>query len=339
MSENKNWIEQQVMNRTKYYNQQRIGIAISICIFMAFLFLTPVMGDESFYIRLSVLCSALLMFCSVVFVLSFRSTLLLFLVMTNIMAILLVLKEIHFELYLILILINAGTFLISKKISSAFIQSVTDEIEIINSLRIEATTDRLTQLLNRNGLEQAIETAWAFCKRNKKRVGFLMIDIDYFKSYNDALGHLEGDNILKQVANSIKECFKRETDIISRFGGEEFLIFLSDIDDVHIVDIAQLLSSTITNLKIKSTAANNPNEFLSVSIGIVTSMPQAHDQITDLYKQVDKAVYHAKRNGRNCISFNGNIIKNNPKNSQISIMDSVRATGVLMTGFACEDKG
>ena len=231
-------------------------------------------------------------------------------------------------MFLVLTLINTCAFLKSKKVNSDFIQSLTDEIETINRLKIEATTDILTQLLNRNGFEQAIETAWTFCKRNEKYCSFLMIDIDHFKSYNDALGHLEGDNILKQVADSIKRCFKRETDIISRFGGEEFLIFLSDIDDVHVVDMAKLLSSTITNLKIKSTTVNNPNEFLSVSIGIVTSMPHADDRPIDLYKQVDNALYHAKTSGRDCISFNGNIIKNKPSNSQNNIADSVHPTSI-----------
>lgn len=339
MPENKNWIEQQVRDRIKHYNQQRIDISIPICIFIVFLFLTSVMGNESFNTRVSVMCSVLLLFGSVIFILSFRNILLLFLVMASIITILLVFKEMHFELYFILTLINAGACLFSKKISSIFIHLVTEEIKTITQLKIEATTDRLTQLLNRNGLEQATETAWAFCKRNKKRVALLMIDIDYFKSYNDTLGHLEGDKILKQVADSIRLCFRRETDIISRFGGEEFLIFLSEIDDVHVVDMAQLLFSTVTNLKINSMATNNPNEFLSVSIGIVTSTPRKYDEIMELYNQVDQAVYHAKRNGRNCISMNGSIIKNNPKNLQSSISDSVRATGVLMTGFACENKG
>ncbi len=339
MSENKNWNKQQIMNRIDHYNQQRIGIAIPIYIFMAFLLLSPMMENESFYIRLSVLCSTLLLFCSVVFVLSFRRVLSLFLAITSIMTALFVLEHITIGLFSILMVINASMFLISKKISGGFIQSVTDEIETISRLTAEATTDRLTQLLNRSGLEQATETALAFCKRNKKRIGFIMVDIDYFKIYNDALGHLEGDNILQQVAECIKVCFKRETDIISRIGGEEFLIFLSDIDDVHIVNMARLLSSTITDLKIKCPTAEDPNEFLSVSIGIVTGMPQAGDLATDFHKQADKALYHAKKSGRNCISFNGNIIKNIPVSPQNNIMDNVRATRVFITDFACEDKG
>lgn len=222
MADDENWVEQQVKNKIRAYNRQRTVAAISVGILMAILLLFPVLGNEAFFVRLSVLCSALLMLCSFAFVLSGRSALLLFIITTIIIAALLLFKQEHLELFLILVLINAGTLLISKKIASAFTTLATNEIEIINRLKIEATTDSLTHLLNRNGLEQALGAAWALCKRDKKNVGFLLVDIDHFKSYNDTFGHLEGDNILKQVADSIKTCFKRETDIISRFGGEEF---------------------------------------------------------------------------------------------------------------------
>ena len=229
MADDENWVEQQVKNKIRAYNRQRTVAAISVSILMAILLLFPGLGKEAFFVRLSVLCSALLMLCSLAFVLSGRSALLLFLITTIIIAALLVFEQEHLELVLILILINAGMFLISKKITSAFTTLATNEIKTINRLKTEATTDSLTHLLNRNGLEQALGAVWVLCKRDKKNVGFLLIDIDHFKSYNDTFGHLEGDNILKQVSDSIKTCFKRETDIISRFGGEEFLIFLSDV--------------------------------------------------------------------------------------------------------------
>lgn len=337
MADDENWVEQQVKNKIKAYNLQRTVVAVPVGILMAILLLFPMLGNEAFFVRLSVLCSALLMFCSLAFVLSGRSTLVLFLITTIIEAALLVLKHNRIELFVVLIFINAGTLLILRKTASVFTKSAANEIETINRLEIEATTDSLTHLLNRNGLEQALGAAWALCKRDKKNVGFLLIDIDHFKSYNDAFGHLEGDNILKQVADSIKTCFKRETDIISRFGGEEFLIFLSDVNDDHLIEMARFLSSTITDLKIKATPQKNPYDFLSVSIGVATGVPQPNDLLIDCYVRVDKALYHAKKCGRNCISFNESIIKNITRYSPDNIADSVCATGVLGTGFACND--
>lgn len=326
LKENESRIEQQVKSRIKAFNRNRIGAAIPIIIFMAFLFLSPMMGSEPFFVRLSILCSALLLVCSVTFVLSFRRALLLFLTATFGMSVLLIFKQISSELFFILTLINAGALLISKKAAHVFTQSVTDEMETLNRLKIEATTDSLTQLLNRNGLEQALETTWAFCKRHKKRAGFLMVDIDCFKSYNDVLGHLGGDEIIEKIADSIKACFKRETDIMGRIGGDEFLIFLSDIDDEHIAEMAQTLSRTITDLKIKATTEDSPFEFLSVCIGVVTGIPQAYDLILDLYKEADHALYHAKKSGRNCISFNGNIMKNPiEQNEKYTVLNSEKA--------------
>jgi len=337
MTANKNCVEQQVKNKIKSYNRQRIGVTILGGISIAILIFSPAFADATFFMRLSVLCSAWLLLCSLALIISGRNAMLFFLITTTVLAALLIFKQRQFELFLILTLINTGTFMISKKISSSFIQSVTNEIKTISRLEIEATTDSLTQLLNRNGLDKALETAWAFCKRNKKNVGFILIDIDYFKSYNDILGHLEGDKILKQVAGSIRTCFRRESDIISRFGGDEFLICLSDINDSQIVEKAQLFSATITNLKIKAIVENNPSDFLSVSMGIITCLPQPYDSLIDFYKRVDKSLYHAKQNGGNCISFNGNIIESIPRQSPDNITDIVHSISTLKTGFACED--
>ena len=79
-------------------------------------------------------------------------------------------------------------------------------------------------------------------------------------------GTPEGDNILKQVADSIKSCFRQDTDIIGRIGGDEFLIFLSDINDDRVLEMAQSLSSSIINLKVKAASEYNPCDFLSISM-------------------------------------------------------------------------
>jgi diguanylate cyclase (GGDEF)-like protein len=327
MADNKIRTDPRVRSKISAYNRQRVIVVIPSIIFTAILLLLLTMEGETFSVRLSILCSVLFLFCSSVLVLSNWSALLSFFAATIMITALLFFKSL--SLFLIFILINMGIFLISRKTTRIFIHSATNEIELIDHLKAEATVDSLTQLLNRNGLEQALEMAWAFSKRDRKKVGVLLADIDYFKSYNDALGHWEGDHILKQVASSIKMCFKRETDIISRIGGEEFLIFLSDVDDDHVAEMAQFLSSAITNLKIRATSENNPCSFLSVSIGVVTSVPQTNDLLVDLYKRVDKALYHAKWNGRNCISFNGKIIKNPTVDSPENVLDDVHATGIF----------
>lgn len=329
--DNENGVERQVTGKITAYNKQRAGFAIVIVVFIGILVFSPVAWTGSLPVRLSLFCSAVLILCSVAFVLSFRGLLLLLLMATSITGVLLGLNQISVELFLIFLLINAGTVFISRKTASVIIRSFTNEIEKMNRLKTEATTDSLTQLLNRNGFEQTAGTAWAFCKRNSKNAGIILADIDYFKSYNDTLGHLEGDNILRQVADSIKSCFRRETDILSRVGGDEFLIFLPDVNDDYILEMAQSFSSSIINLKVKTTSKNNSCDFLSVSMGIATSVPQPGALLIDLYKTADKALYHAKKAGRNCISFHEEIIQiEAPVEESFSI-------GVLSASAACRD--
>lgn len=331
MTDNEKQEKQQVKDKIKIYNKQRAVLAIVIVVFIGILVFSPVTGTGSPTVRLSLYCSAVLILCSAVFVLSIRGLLLLLLAATSILAALLILNKTRVELFLILLLINAGTFFISGITDTAIICSFTKEIDEMNRLKTEATTDSLTQLLNRNGFEQMAGTAWAFCKRNNKNAGIILADIDYFKSYNDTLGHLEGDNILRRVADSIKSCFRRETDILSRIGGDEFLIFLPDVNDDYILEMAQSLSSSIINLKVKTASKNNSCNFLSVSMGIATSVPQPDDLLIDLYKTADKALYHAKKAGRNCISFHKEIIQ-----IEAPVEESF-PVGVLSARAACRE--
>ena len=135
---------------------------------------------------------------------------------------------------------------------------------------------------------------------------------------------LKGDDILKQIAHSIKICFKRETDIVGRIGGGEFLIFLQDIDNDHIVEMAQNLLSSLSSLKVK--ACPGSYKCLSVSIGIETGIPQTGDSLKEFYNRADMALYHAKKSGRNCISYNDVIIRNHAEQAQCNDMP---ATGHL----------
>ncbi|HCA29392.1 MAG TPA: hypothetical protein DEP23_07430, partial [Ruminococcaceae bacterium] len=100
----------------------------------------------------------------------------------------------------------------------------------------------------------------------------------------------------------------RETDIIGRIGGDEFLIFLQDIDNDHIVEMAQNLLSSLSSFKVK--ACPGSYKCLSVSIGIETGIPQTGDSLKEFYNRADMALYHAKKSGRNCISYDNVIIKN-----------------------------
>ena len=125
--------------------------------------------------------------------------------------------------------------------------------------------------------------------RSRQSVGLIMLDIDHFKKINDTFGHLEGDRVLKELGHLMKD-FARQTDLVSRFGGEEFLIMLPDSSKSDTLLFCQRLHNLIAQVKIGDNK-------LKVSIGVSTSNDKV--SFTDLFSQADNALYKAKTLGRN----------------------------------------
>jgi two-component system chemotaxis family response regulator WspR len=125
-----------------------------------------------------------------------------------------------------------------------------------------------------------------------------MIDVDYFKAYNDSFGHLEGDEALRKVAAAIKDASSRPSDLPARYGGEEFALVLPNTSPGGARLVAEKLRQTVEALKI---AHNSPSEGsnLTVSIGLSTIIPKAGSNCRDLISAADKGLYSAKNNGRN----------------------------------------
>ena len=157
-----------------------------------------------------------------------------------------------------------------------------------------ASRDSLTGLLTRGGFNQFAQQILATAKRDVKEVGFLMIDIDHFKVINDRYGHRVGDAVLTAVARRI-DTQMREVDIISRYGGEEFAVLLpgSDAEQTHAV--TERLRVAVAS---GSYAAGSQPLQGTISIGFASAKPE-HASIEQLYVEADKALYQAKREGRN----------------------------------------
>ena len=164
----------------------------------------------------------------------------------------------------------------------------------------------MTGLYNRRGLESRTGAIWPFCERNKIRVGIIAIDIDFFKKYNDAFGHPKGDECLREVANVLKEAAQRSTDVVTRTGGEEFLIFVQDTDDKSIVALALKIRKILEERAIPQ-AYFEVSKNVTVSIGAASFIPSYGKTFELLYEEADKSLYAAKKSGRNCIVYNGNI--------------------------------
>ena len=161
-------------------------------------------------------------------------------------------------------------------------------IELEKKLRILTIKDELTDLYNRRGLIELSKQQIKIAKRQKIAVSLLFADIDNFKKINDTFGHKEGDSILIETARILNETY-RETDIITRIGGDEFAVFLMGTSENDVDVIKSRLQKNIDS----SNKRNNKHN-LSLSIGIATSHPELINDIEHLLTQADKLMYEQK---------------------------------------------
>ncbi|STQ44150.1 Bacteriophytochrome cph2 [Ewingella americana] len=170
-------------------------------------------------------------------------------------------------------------------------------------LEIQARTDPLTKLPNRREFKKVLSHEYMRAKRNSSPLTVVMIDIDYFKNFNDHYGHLSGDACLRLVARTLRKALKRNTDVITRFGGEEFAAILPDTDLKGAWIVARQIMEAIETLGIK----HSFSEFnrVTISQGIATYTPRENPDIedqSDIVSAADQALYISKNNGRNQIN-------------------------------------
>ncbi len=162
--------------------------------------------------------------------------------------------------------------------------------------------DFLTGIPNRRSFNEILEREQKRCKRNHSALSLLMIDVDFFKKYNDIYGHLAGDKCLKRIVSSMAEQLRRPTDQLARFGGEEFACVLPETNCAGATKIAETLQQAILDLKIPH--SEGINRQVTVSIGIATDYPHEVDETEKLISMADKCLYQAKLQGRNTIYSN-----------------------------------
>jgi diguanylate cyclase (GGDEF)-like protein len=160
--------------------------------------------------------------------------------------------------------------------------------------------DGLTGLYNRHLLEDVMEKLTSHVNRSNKPLSLMMIDVDWFKGYNDTYGHLEGDECLKRVARAIKNSLQRPTDMAIRYGGEEFLCLLPDTDHQGVENIANLTLEMVQSLAIEHKLS--VFKVLTISIGIHTISSSKNASLVSTLAKADEALYAAKQLGRNRFS-------------------------------------
>nr|WP_299380071.1 GGDEF domain-containing protein [uncultured Halomonas sp.] len=168
------------------------------------------------------------------------------------------------------------------------------------TLREQSLIDPLTGLGNRRLLEQRLEIALPMTRRRMVPLSILMIDVDHFKAYNDHYGHPAGDTCLVEIANVLRDTFRRETDILIRLGGEEFLVVLLDSDEGPALALAEAMRSMLQALGIPH-ASSPSHSIVTVSIGVATAKPGTRIDADSLIACADAALYQCKAQGRNRI--------------------------------------
>ncbi|ABB44788.1 diguanylate cyclase (GGDEF domain) [Sulfurimonas denitrificans DSM 1251] len=204
-----------------------------------------------------------------------------------------------------LLIIIFGVMVISYYVLKS-IQSDQNALEIaskklkIANKRLESAsyTDSLTSLHNRRYFNMVYEREIKRAKRNYTYITFMMLDIDYFKQYNDTYGHVKGDVALKSVASVFKELLKRPGDFVFRLGGEEFGILLTDTSEVNTITTAQNICNAVKELKIEH-EASKIDTFLTISIGVACCVADSALDEEVLINKADEMLYSAKEGGRN----------------------------------------
>lgn len=175
----------------------------------------------------------------------------------------------------------------NKELEQAYVQ-----------LEAYSRVDGLLQIANRKYFDTRLREACASAFRRKQALGLLMIDVDFFKRYNDSYGHQAGDTCLQAVARAVQKALTRSTDLAARYGGEELAVILPDTDEAGVIAVAERVVAEVSALGLPH-KASDAAPFVTVSVGAVSQVPTEKEGALSLLGQADAALYSAKDSGRN----------------------------------------
>jgi diguanylate cyclase (GGDEF)-like protein len=173
-------------------------------------------------------------------------------------------------------------------------------------LKNQSLTDGLTGIPNRRQFDRRFDESWRFSVRYQSPICIIMIDIDYFKKYNDHYGHQAGDDTLIQVANELNKYVRRSSDLLARYGGEEFIAIVKTNSEKELIDVLTTIKECISKLNIPHIGSNVANHITISSGACLINRPDLwmKDRMLDAIKIADQALYRSKESGRNTFSIN-----------------------------------
>ncbi|MBI4747579.1 MAG: PleD family two-component system response regulator [Acidobacteria bacterium] len=161
--------------------------------------------------------------------------------------------------------------------------------------------DALTGIANRRHFDEALDQEWRRATRTNAPLSLVMIDIDFFKAFNDFYGHQGGDECLKQVAQVLSNTLKRAGDLAARYGGEEFAVVLPGTEAEGAAILADELRAKVESLSLEHHRA--PSQIVTISLGVATAIPKEGISPESLIAIADRALYRSKKDGRNRVSI------------------------------------
>lgn len=186
--------------------------------------------------------------------------------------------------------------IVARSLFHSYVLSKTHQ----RKLKLYAETDPLTGLPNRRGMEEWIRAHRADCIKRRCRIAVGIIDVDDFKEYNDEFGHLEGDECLKYIADCISKAFIKKEGIVTRFGGEEFVVVFKDATEEDAISLFEEVKLSIENKK-DSPDENGKCKSVTVSIGVTCERFDDDSCFEQIFERADNALYRAKKRGKNVV--------------------------------------
>jgi diguanylate cyclase (GGDEF)-like protein len=201
-------------------------------------------------------------------------------------------------LLLLVPIVIYGLFVLVSDINQQLVQSYRSQLK----LSALSNIDYLTQIPNRRCFGERSGAALAHCNSARQPMAILMIDVDYFKFFNDHYGHQAGDTCLQQVATILRDNLRHDGDVVSRYGGEEFAVSLQNASDGEALSVAQRLCDAVAAAGLIHAYRQDGIGVVTVSVGAVAT-DQLHIGLDALVRSADQALYEAKRTGRNRVSL------------------------------------
>lgn len=183
-----------------------------------------------------------------------------------------------------------------RKRAEAALKQANEELQRLAAL------DGLTQVANRRRFDECLSKAWQILARERLPLSLLMCDVDFFKLYNDSLGHQAGDECLQQIAEAMKRAVKRPADLVARYGGEEFAIILPNTNSEGAMRVAEEIRSLVRKLEITH-PQSSISDYVTLSLGVSCAVPCPKCSPEKLLAAADQSLYQAKASGRDRVVF------------------------------------